>query len=131
MVAATDKVAVAPHLPGGECHDAPEGRKAIETLKGRYEGVPPAMDKAYEDGQTRGPAQTNGYPPVVPPKSNRAEPWEYDKETYKKRNIAERFFRHLKGFRRICTRYDKTDCIFMAHIQMTLVFYGSNSVNAP
>ena len=122
MVAATDKVAVGFHLSGGECHDAPEGRKAIEQLRGRHEGVPLAMDKAYEDGQTRGRAQTDGHPPVASPKSNRGEPWEYDKEAYTKRNIAERFFRHLKGFRRVCTRYDKTDCRFMAHIQMPLVF---------
>ena len=122
MVAATDKVVVAFHLSGGECHDAPEGRKAIETLKDLHEGVPLAMDKAYEDDQTRGLAQASGHPPVVPPKSNRAKPWEYDKETYKKRNIVERFFRHLKGFRRICTRYDKTDYMVTAYIQVALVF---------
>jgi len=39
--------------------------------------------------------------PVVPPKSNRREPWEYDRELYKKRNQVERLFRRLKGFRRI------------------------------
>jgi transposase len=39
--------------------------------------------------------------PVVPPKSNRREPWDYDRELYKKRNQVERLFRRLKGFRRI------------------------------
>jgi hypothetical protein len=28
--------------------------------------------------------------PVVPPKSNRLDPWEYDRELYKKRNEVER-----------------------------------------
>jgi hypothetical protein len=28
--------------------------------------------------------------PVVPPKSNRIEPWEYDRALYKKRNEIER-----------------------------------------
>ena len=49
-------------------------------------------------------------------------PWEYDKEVYKKRNIVERHFRHLKGFRRICTRYDKTDVMFLAYIRFAFIF---------
>ena len=39
--------------------------------------------------------------PVVPPKSNRREPWDYDRELYKKRIQVERLFRRLKAFRRI------------------------------
>jgi hypothetical protein len=35
--------------------------------------------------------------PVVPPKSNRVDPWRYDKALYKKRNEIERLFRRLKG----------------------------------
>jgi len=35
-------------------------------------------DKAYEDNETRELAALLGYTPVVPPKSNRVEPWEYD-----------------------------------------------------
>lgn len=42
--------------------------------------------------------------PVVPPKSNRRKPWEYDRELYKKRNQVERLFPRLKGFRRIFSR---------------------------
>ena len=122
MVAATDTVVVEIHLSGGECHDAPEGRKSIVKLKGQHEGVPLAADKAYEDDETRGLAEECGHPPVVPPKSNRKEPWEYDKELYKKRNIVERLFRHLKGFRRICTRYDKTDVMFLAYIRFAFIF---------
>lgn len=69
------------HLSGGECHDAPEGRKSIEAVGKSYEGVPLLMDKAYEGDETRSLARANGHEPIVPPKSNRADPWEYDKET--------------------------------------------------
>ena len=48
---------------------------------------------------------------VVPPKKNFKEQWAYDKE-HKKRNEVERFFRRLKRFRRIFTRYDKLDILF-------------------
>jgi transposase len=47
-----------------------------------------------------------GMIPVVPPKSNRIEPWEYGRALYKKRNEIERLFRRLKGFRRIFSRFE-------------------------
>ena len=58
------------------------------------------MDRAYEGDQTRQLALDLDYIPVVPPKTNRLEPWEYDRAMYKKRNEIERLFHRLKGFRR-------------------------------
>jgi transposase len=46
---------------------------------------------------------------LVPPKSNRLVPWEYDKELCKGRNVVERNFRNIKEFRRVFQRYDKLD----------------------
>ena len=59
------------------------------------------MNRAYEGDETRGLVLDLEMEPVVPPKRNRLDPWEYDKEMYKKRNEIERLFRRLKGFRRI------------------------------
>jgi transposase len=70
------------------------------------------MDRAYEDDKTRLTAWRLGFNPAVPPKKNRVNPWEYDKELYKRRNEVERFFRRLKAFRCVCTRYDKLDRMF-------------------
>ncbi len=72
-----------------------------------------------------------GMEPVVPPKSNRLRPWKYDKELYKKRNEVERLFRRLKGFRRIFTRFDKLDVVFMFFIHFALIVQALNSVNRP
>jgi transposase len=47
--------------------------------------------------------------PVVPPKSTRVEPSDYDRALYKERNEIERLFRRLKGFRRIFSRFEKLD----------------------
>ena len=58
--------------------------------------------------------------PVAPPKSNRVAPWEYDKELYKQRNEVERLFRRLKGFRRVFSRFDKLDVIFLGFIVFVL-----------
>ena len=77
------------------------------------------MDKAYEGDACRAKAEKCGMRPVVPPKSNRKEPWEYDEELYKGRNVVERNFRRIKEFRRVFTRYDKLDITYNAFIAIT------------
>lgn len=79
------------------------------------------MDRAYEGDQTRQLALELGYIPLVPLKTNRLEPWEYDRAMYKKRNEIERLFRRLKGFRRIFSRFDKLDVIFLSFIHFALI----------
>jgi len=44
---------------------------------------------------------------VIPPRSNRLAPRDFDRHLYRARNLVERFFARLKHFRRIATRYDK------------------------
>jgi hypothetical protein len=47
------------------------------------EGLPMLMDRAYEGDETRQLVLSLGMIPVVPPQSNRIEPWEYDRSLYK------------------------------------------------
>ena len=61
------------------------------------------------------------YIPVVPPKSNRLDPWQYDRDLYRKRNEIERLFRRLKGFRRIFSRFNKLDVVFLAFLNFALI----------
>ena len=79
------------------------------------------MDRAYEDEATRKAALDSRFIPVVPPKKNRKTPWEYDKELYKRRNEVERYFRRLKRFRKVFTRYDKLDILFLAVISFSMI----------
>ena len=58
---------------------------------------------------------------MVPPKASRLDPWEYDREMYKRRNEIERLFRRLKGFRRIFSRFEKLDVIFLGFILFALI----------
>ena len=41
---------------------------------------------------------------------------------YKRRNEIERLFRRLKGFRRIFSRFEKLDVIFLGFILFALIF---------
>jgi len=89
------------------------------------------MDRAYEDDETRRLAADLGFTPVVPPKSNRVSPWEYDRELYKRRNEVERLFRRLKGFRRVFSRFDKLDVMFLRFVVFALIVDALRSVNTP
>jgi hypothetical protein len=104
----------------------------LETFENAgWDGVNVIMDKAYEGDETRQLVLELEMIPVVPPKSNRLTPWEYDKAMYKKRNEVERLFRRLKGFRRIFSRFDKLDVVFMFFIRFALIVDTLISVNMP
>ena len=79
------------------------------------------MDKAYEGEKKRDKAIERGFIPVVPPRQNRKEPREYDKDRYKQRNEIERYFLRLKRFRKIFTRYDKLDTVFAGFIYFAMI----------
>ena len=80
------------------------------------------MDRAYEGNETRQLAMELEFVPVVPSLSTRVDPWQYDRELYKRRNEVERLFRRLKGFRRIFSRFDKLDALFLGFILVALIF---------
>ena len=40
---------------------------------------------------------------------------------YKKRNEIERLFRRLKGFRRIFSRFEKLDVLFLSFLNFALI----------
>ena len=107
-------------LSPGQSSDGPEGRKLLEKLGPAQRPTHLLMDRAYEGDETRTLAIDLGYDPVVPPKSNRKNPWIYNKGLYKQRNQVERLFRRLKRFRRIFSRFDKLDVIFLAYIHFAL-----------
>ena len=121
MVAADARTAIVFALSPGGDHDAPHGRALLEELGSMPEGLPLLMDRAYEGDQTRQLVLDLGMIPVVPPKSNRVHPWEYDRALYKKRNEIERLFRRLKGFRRIFSRFEKLDVVFLAFLSFALI----------
>ena len=121
MVAANARAAITFSLSPGQASDAVEGRTLLGAIGPLPAPLHLIMDKAYEDNETRQLALDFGFIPVVPPKSNRLEPWEYDKAMYRKRNEIERLFRRLKGFRRIFSRFEKLDVLFLGFLTFALI----------
>ena len=121
MVAADARTAIAFALSPGQAHDAQHSRELLGGLGPLPEPLPLLMDGAYEDDQTRQLALDFGWIPVVPPKRTRLEPWEFDRVLYRRRNEVERLFRRLQGFRRIFSRFDKLDVMFLAFLHFALI----------
>lgn len=124
MVAASARVAIGFSLSGGNAHDAPEGQILLQHLGAPSQPLKLIMDKAYEGHTMRQLALDLGYEHVVPPKSNRLNPWGYDRQIYARRNEIERLFRRLKGVRRIFSRFDKLDVLFIGFTHFALIVAG-------
>ncbi len=109
-------------LSPDQAHDAPEGRKLLARM-GPLDTRPAlVMDRAYEGNETRQLALELGFTPVAPPRKIRTDPWQYDRTLYKRRNEVERLFRRLKGYRRIFSRFEKLDALFIGFIHFVLIF---------
>jgi transposase len=118
-------------LSGGNVQDAQAGRLLLETLGKQDSARSLLMDRASADYRTRLTSWELRFNPAVPPKKNLKHPWEYDRVLYKRRNETERFFRRLKSFRGIFTRYDKLDRMFTAFIYLAVICIALRCVNTP
>jgi transposase len=134
MVAADARTAITFALSPGQASDTIEGRKLLGGIGPLPAPLHLIMDRAYEDNETLQLALDFGFLPVVPPRPQRLEPWQYDKAMYRRRNEIERLFRRLKGFRRIFSRFDKLDLVFLAFLHFALIVEALRylvSVNTP
>ena len=134
MVAANARTAISFALSPGQASDAVEGRKLLGGIGPLPAPLHLIMDAAYEDNTTLQLVLDFGYIPIVPPRHNRLQPWSLNKAIYRKRNEIERLFRRLKGFRRIFSRFEKLDVIFLGFIHFALIVEALRmlvSVNTP
>ena len=79
-------------------------------------------DKAFDADWLRAELNERGALTVIPPNASGAGKIPYDEEMYKWRHLVENFFQKIKEFRRIATRYDKTDTSFRAAIHLVAAF---------
>lgn len=98
-------------LPG-QAHDL---RGAKPLLEGLTCGQMLA-DRAFDADWMREDLAKAGIAAVIPPKSNRRSPAEFDTQIYQWRHLIENFFAKLKEFRGVAMRCCKTDQSFSAFI---------------
>ena len=73
-------------------------------------------DKGYDSAELREQLAENGTKPVIPNRSNRSQPFSFNKRAYKLRWLIENAFNRLKDFRRIATRYDRVARNYLASV---------------
>ena len=78
-------------------------------------------DKAYDTNAIIDAATEQGMEIVIYSKKNRIHQRNYDKESYKIRNLIENAFLDLKRWRGIATRYAKNAASFLAAVQIRCI----------
>ncbi len=111
------------HLTAGQAHDL----EGADVLLKDSEAEAVIADKAY-DAQARviEPLLAAGKKVVIPPRSRRKDPRDYDRHLYKARHLIENFFARLKQYRAIATRYDKTARNFLGAIHLAAAMVWLN-----
>ena len=78
-------------------------------------------DKAFDAHWLREQLRANNIEAVIPLREGTTGYVEHDHEKYKWRHLIENLFGRLKAFRRIATRYEKTDTRYAAMINLVAV----------
>jgi len=101
-------------LTGGQVNDCTQANSLLGNAKTGYV----IADKGYDSEQVLEKVEELGAIAVIPPRSNRKEQREYDRELYKERNLIERTFNQLKHCRRLATRYDRKALYFRSFLYL-------------
>jgi transposase len=78
-------------------------------------------DKAFDANRLREYLAGRGIEAVIPMREGTSGHPAHDAEKYKWRHLVENFFCAIKAFRRIATRYEKTDICFAAMINAVAI----------
>jgi transposase len=78
-------------------------------------------DEGYDSDAFAKVLEGRGAEVVIPPRSNRVAPREYDPVADRERNKVERCINRLKQFRRVATRYEKTARNFLGMICLATI----------
>ena len=107
-------------LTGGNIFNASVAVDLLSEVK--ISGSNILGDKAYGTNSIRIYITEQRASYTIPPKSNVIEPWFCDFYTYKERHLIECFFKKLKVFRRVATRYDKLAVSFLVFVHLASIW---------
>ncbi|MGJ5832021.1 IS5 family transposase [Streptomyces ossamyceticus] len=134
-------------LTPGQRHDSVCARPLLERIRvprtgqGRPRCRPDRViaDKAYSSRGFRAYLRRRGIACTIPEKNDQqrhrhnrgrhgGRPPTFDRQVYRRRNVVERCFNQLKGFRGIATRYDKTATSYEAAVNLASLLLWARSV---
>jgi transposase len=118
------------HLTPGQAHESGYLQKLLESIRvlhlhaGRPTTRPTKLagDKAYSSNKIRKYLQRRRVIAIIPSKQNELKQQkDFDKKTYRRRNVVERCIGWMKENRRLGTRYDKLAVAFSAFVQLAII----------
>lgn len=105
-------------LTPGQTHDITEAGKLLE---GKVASIYFAADKAYDCDAFIAQIEATGAQVVIPPRRNRQNQRDYDRDLYRERHLVEIFFNRMKQYRRVATRYEKTATNYLAMVLIACI----------
>ena len=109
------------HISAGQEADVSHAPGLLGAVPAGAQVKAVMADKGYDSKAVVALVEAMGAQAVIPTLSTRKEQREIDKDLYKERNLAERFWRKVKEFRRVATRYEKTGRNFLAFVHVASI----------
>ena len=106
-------------LSPGSDHDATHAIEILDRVD--ITGSNVLGDRAYDSDAIVDYIGERGAVVVIPSKSNRLIQRDCDWWLYKERHLIENFFQKIKWFRRVATRYDKSDRAFLGFVLLAAI----------
>lgn len=106
-------------LSPGNDHDAAHAIELLDRVA--IEGSNVLGDRAYDSDTILEYLERRKAVAVIPSKSNRVVQRDCDWWLYKERHLVECFFQKIKWFRRVATRYDKSDDSFLGFVYLAAI----------
>ena len=104
-------------LTPGQQHDITQA----ETLLTGYRSEYVIADKGYDAQDFVDHLAEEGMVAVIPPRSNRKAPRDYDRHLYRERHVVECFIGKIKHYRRVFSRFDKLASRYLGFLQFAAV----------
>lgn len=104
-------------LTAGQAADVTQANALMEEVAAEVV----IADKGYDSRAVVERIERRGAEAVIPSRKNSKEPRVYDRERYRDRNLAERFWRRVKEYRRVATRYEKTARNFLGFVLLASI----------
>ncbi len=112
----------------GQNHESKHFEETVNAVRipqkvGRPKTRPKKIsgDKGYSYPRIRQWLQAHKIKGVIPSRSNQKRQKNFDRESYRKRNIVERCIGWLKECRRVATRFEKLAVNFLAMLKLAMV----------
>ena len=96
-----------------------------ETLIAELSPEYVVADKGYDSDPFREQIRRQGAKPVIPSRKGFRRR-RHDRTRYKLRNVVERFINRLKHYRRVATRYEKTDRNYFGFVCLASLLISCN-----